>query len=152
MKRVRLSNDFYLDEFTKSATARGLNISNEPDAGQKASLVLLVLLVLQPVRDRWGAINILSGFRSAVVNANLKRAAEKSQHMAGEAADIICSRMKEVFWWIVDNLEFDQIIWEYGCDNTPDWIHISFKRGANRNQVLRAYKENSKTVYRKFER
>ena len=62
-----------------------------------------------------------------------------SQHCKGEAMDFIGT--KEMFWWIVENLDFDQIIWEYGNDKNPRWIHVSLKlTGKNRKQVLRKEK------------
>jgi hypothetical protein len=55
----------------------------------------------------------------------------------------------EMFNWIKANLDYDQMIWEFGTDVNPDWVHISYvSEDVNRNRCLEAYKENGKTKYK----
>ena len=52
-----------------------------------------------------------------------------------------------MFEWIKENLDFDQMIWEFGSDN-PDWVHVSYvSEDKNRNRVLKAVRDNGKTKY-----
>jgi len=54
----------------------------------------------------------------------------------------------EMFNYIKDNLEYDQLIWEFGTDENPDWIHVSYVGpGKNRKRNLRASRDKKKTVY-----
>jgi hypothetical protein len=80
-----------------------------------------------------------------------------SQHCQGEAIDIDMDGTpngvtnKMVFNYIKDNLEFDQLIYEFGNDTNPDWVHVSYEStGKQRKQVLRAYKEAGKTKYKPY--
>jgi zinc D-Ala-D-Ala carboxypeptidase len=55
----------------------------------------------------------------------------------------------EMFEYIKENLDFDQMIWEFGSDENPDWIHVSYRSvDENRKRCLKAYKENGKTKYK----
>ena len=76
----------------------------------------------------------------------------KSQHCKGQAIDIDDTfgimTNAEMYHWIKENLEFDQMIWEFGDDNNPNWIHISYvSPSKNRNRCLKAYKKNKSTKY-----
>ena len=76
----------------------------------------------------------------------------KSQHCKGQAIDIDDTRCKktnaEMYHWIKKNLNFDQMIWEFGDDKNPNWVHISYVNEIdNRNRCLKAYKEKGKTKY-----
>lgn len=150
---MNLSKHFTLDELTKSATAQRKGIENFPDAEQLENLRDLVENILEPLRHKWGqAIVITSGFRCEKLNRILG-GAKNSQHCTGEAADIrtVCDsfdKNKELFDVLIESgLPFDQVIWEYGNDAGPDWIHVSYSQ-KHRRQVLRAYKRNGKTVYK----
>jgi zinc D-Ala-D-Ala carboxypeptidase len=128
----RLSENFTLDEFTKSATAQSRNLANVPGVEAVANLRRLVENVLQPIRDRFGSVNITSGYRAPQVNAAVG-GARNSQHTTGEAADfrVPGSTQREVADWIRTTLDFDQmILYRSGV------IHISFRQGRNRKQVL----------------
>lgn len=140
---MNLSNHFTLAEMTHTAH-KGVN--NDPDALQRESLMLLCVNVLEPLRERLGMpIFIGSGFRSAELNRKVG-GSPRSQHMRGEAADIVVQGMKvaEVVKLIREmNLPVDQCIDEFGA-----WIHISHRRGTwQRGQYLLARKVGGKTVY-----
>lgn len=133
------------------------NIKNEPNAIERANLVCLIENVLDPIRERMGQpIIVTSGFRSAEVNRKVGGVAT-SQHTMGQASDITLKPQtdnKRLFDTIrklakEKKIEFDQLIWEYGNDNYPAWVHISYKQfGTNRGQVLQAKKNHlGKTVY-----
>ena len=92
-------------------------------------------------------IEISSGFRSLQVNKMIG-GSKTSQHTKGEAMDIKIG--SKGFNFIKDKLEFDQLIWEFGNDENPSWVHVSYKKGRNRKQVLKAYKQNGKTKYSSY--
>lgn len=143
----KFSKNFKLSEFTKSATANRLNISNVPDDGIIANLKELCISVLQPLREIYGSsISINSGYRSKELNTAIG-GSTTSHHCYGYAADIdTVNNNTELFSILKDNFEFDQLIAEFYDDGQPAWIHVSYKEN-NRNQILIAHKENNKTKY-----
>jgi hypothetical protein len=77
--------------------------------------------------------------------------AKTSQHVQAQAADIKYDGGNEVlFNWIRENLDFDQLIWEFGTDKAPSWVHVSYSNTKNRKQILKAVKYNGKTKYFNF--
>ena len=143
---------FTIDELTKSATARRYGMDNVPSEQHKKNLIALVENVLDPVREAMGEpIIVNSAYRNERLNA-LIGGARLSQHCYGEAADIQTSgdrHNKELFKKIIEQGEFDQLIWEFGNDSNPDWVHVSYRsKDSNRHQILRAVKEGGKTVYK----
>lgn len=142
---MRLSKDFTLSEFTDTDTG----LPNVPGEGEIRNLKLLAQKVLQPARNKFGVINVTSGFRSPEVNSSVKGSAT-SDHLYGRAADIKCEDMAEVFNYIRKYLPFKQLIWEFGTDVQPGWIHVSYDALNNRGEVLKATKKNGKTKYIKF--
>ena len=148
---MKLSAHFALAEFTRSESAKRHGVSNEPTAEHLENLKVLCEKVLEPIRIKFGPINISSGYRSKALNHYIGGSL-KSQHCEAKAADIDMDGMggatnTEIFNFIKDSLDFDQLIWEFGDNNKPDWVHVSYNKGANRKQVLRALKVNGKTVY-----
>lgn len=132
---------FTINELTQ--TTHGDNIPNEE---QKKALETLVEKILDPVRIELDApIKVTSGFRSIEVNKAVG-GASSSQHLRGEAADLTCFDNKKLFRLLID-MEFDQLIYEFGNDEQPSWVHVSYHEGKNRNQVLRAIKSGGKTKY-----
>ena len=138
-----------------SATATRLHIDNTPNAEQLAALQLLAEKVFEPLREWVGEpIKINSMFRSLALNAAIG-GAKGSQHCAenGAAIDIdddCCARVNnaDMFHWLRDNVDFDQLIWEFGDESNPDWVHVSYKReGNNRKQVLKATRKDGRTIY-----
>ena len=131
--------DYIMEYFTiKELTKTSTGLSNVPNEEQKAALIALVENILDPARKMLGKpITVNSGFRSTAVNAKVGGAAS-SQHTKGEAADITCYDNAKLFEIIRKYLPYDQLIWEYGNNLQPKYIHVSFKRnGANRAQALR---------------
>jgi len=148
---MKLSTNFTTEEFTRSQTAIRQNIDNTPTEEHIENMQLLCEMVLQPVREHFGPIAINSGYRGIVLNKAIG-GSWKSQHCLGQAADIECpgTSNRYVAQWISDNCTFDQVILEYNNPEIPDsgWVHVSYNRGSNRMQRLRALKEDGKTVYK----
>ena len=146
---MKLSDNFTLAEMIRSQTARRLDIDNTPNEQQIEFMRELCMNVLQPIRDEFGPVRITSGLRVPELNRAIG-GSSSSQHCAlnGSAADIdFGDGNKPVFDWIVNNIIFDQLIWEFGDESNPDWIHVSYHYGKNRGQILKAYKRNGKTKY-----
>jgi len=100
-----------------------------------------------------GKVQITNMYRSTKLNANIAGASENSQHMKGEAMDIAAispKTNKEIFKYVIDNLVFDQIVWEHGDENNPAWVHVSYKKGNNRYDKKRATGTRAKPVYSTF--
>jgi zinc D-Ala-D-Ala carboxypeptidase len=151
---MKLSKNLTLKEVTKSDTANRLGIDNTPEEFDIKNLRAIAEEVFQPLRDHFGVpLFVSSGFRSKKLNKAIG-GSKYSQHMVGEALDIDADvygsvTNRELFMFIKENLIFDQLIWEFGDDDTPDWVHVSYKeKGQNRKQVKRAYRD-SKGVYYK---
>lgn len=138
-----MTKNFTLKELCVTKTG----IHNEPNAEQKEALRLLAVNILQPARDALGPIRVTSGFRNAKVNAAIG-GSRTSQHMKGEAADLQCDDNAALFKFI-KTLEFDQLIWEFGDKEQPDWVHVSYA-SKNRKEVLKATRKNGVTKYVKF--
>jgi zinc D-Ala-D-Ala carboxypeptidase len=145
---MNLTKNFTLEEMYKSTTAIRLGIDNTPSDIAINNLRLLCNNVLQPLRDHMDeSIKVNSGYRNPDLNKRIG-GSKSSQHCLGQAADISCGeRTAELYEYIKNNLIFDQIIWEFGTDENPDWVHVSYSSTRNRKECLRAYKINGKTVY-----
>lgn len=149
---MKLSNNFSLAEMTRSSTATKKGIDNTPNGAQIENLLILCDNVLQPLRDALGPIVISSGFRSVKLNTAIG-GSSSSQHCAlkGAASDIDLGLLNaKVFNYIKSNLIWDQLIWEFGSDDCPSWVHVSFNEGHNRKQILKAIKKDGKTKYINF--
>ena len=148
---VRLSQNFTLQEYTKSQTALRQGIDNTPGPEHLANATELFRNVVQRVRDQFGVTVINSGYRGEALNKAVG-GSSKSQHCKGEAVDIECPGTPnyDVAKWIEENLDFDQLILEFYTPGIPDsgWVHVSYKSEGNRKQSLTAMKENGKTVYK----
>lgn len=148
---MKLTPNFSLSEMTKSDTALRLDMDNTPNAVQMENLKTLCEKVLQPVRDHFGkGVKVNSGFRHPQVNAAVG-GSKTSDHCKGMAADIEIPGVAngDLAQWIVDNLEFRQVILEFYTPGVPDsgWVHVSFNPEDNKKQVLTAAKQRGKTVY-----
>jgi hypothetical protein len=148
---MKLTPNFSLAEFTRSESAKRHGVSNEPSPEHLKNLITLCEKVLEPIRMKFGPINISSGYRSKTLNHYIGGSLN-SQHCEAKAADIDMDGMtnatnKEVFDFIKDTLDFDQLIFEFGTKDAPDWVHVSYNGAKNRKQVLRALKVNGKTAY-----
>jgi hypothetical protein len=148
-----ISKYLTLRESTRSATADKLGIANIPTPEHLVNMKRIGREIFDKVRDHIGGPLYASSFyRSPELNKAIGGSSSTSQHMTGEAIDITTKRFKfgtnrQVFDYIVNNLEFDQCIFEHGTQDEPDWVHVSLKKDNNRKQVLRAIKENGKTRY-----
>ena len=146
---MKLTAHFALSEFTRSESAKREGLDNTPTAEHLENLKTLCEKVLEPIRLKYGSINISSGYRGKMLN-HFIGGSVSSDHCLGRAADIDMDDSgsgvtnKEIFDYIKDNLEFDQVINEFNYS----WVHVGYRQGANRKQVLDAVKENGKTVYR----
>jgi len=138
----RISKHISYKEAVGSNYAKQKGISNKPNEEQVENMKLLAEKVFEPLREWVGCpIRVNSMFRSLELNTALK-GSKTSSHMKGEAMDITsmacgkenCKSNLEMFHWIKDNLEFDQLIWEFGKE--PKWLHVSFNKDKNRKQVL----------------
>ena len=136
-----------------SNTALRLGIDNAPNEEQLNNMKLLAEKVFEPLREYVGGpIKINSFFRSPELNTAIG-GSSKSQHCKGQAIDIddTFGRMTNaaMYYWIKENLDFDQMIWEFGDSKNPAWVHISYvSKKDNRNRCLLAYKEGKKTKYK----
>lgn len=151
---MKLSEHLDLSEVTRSESAKRNGISNMPIEQHIANLKLLAENVFEPIRNNFRCpIHISSAYRSTELN-RLVKGSLTSQHCTGEAIDIDMDGSnngvtnKMVFDYIKDNLEFDQLIWEFGTSENPDWVHVSYEStGRQRKQVLRATRVHGKTQY-----
>lgn len=149
----KISKHISYKEGVRSSTARRLDIENAPSDYHLSNMEVIAENIFEPLR-KWagGAIRINSFFRSADLNKAIG-GSSKSQHCEGRAIDIDDTfghkTNAEMYNYIKDNLDFDQMIWEFGDDENPDWVHVSYvSEESNRSRCLKAYKENSKTKYK----
>ena len=148
---MKLSENFTLDELTKSQEAIRLGIPNEPNEEQILNLKILCEKILQPIRDFYGMpVSVSSGFRSPELCKAIG-SSSTSQHTRGEAADfeIFSIANKALAEFIVANLDYDQCILEFWNENEPNsgWVHCSYSSKYNRRQYLKADKVDGKIVY-----
>jgi len=149
---MKLSEHLELSEVIRSESAKRRGISNMPTEEHIKNLKLIAEKVFEPIRANFRQpIRISSGYRSQTLNAAIG-GATRSQHSTGEALDIdmdgTALSNKEIFNFIKEKLPFDQLIHEFGTEENPDWVHVSYRADGNqRKQVLRAIKENGKTKY-----
>ena len=153
---MKISANLTLKEVSKSLTATRRGIDNEPKGEHLTALINLANNVFQPIREHFGKpIFVSSGYRSPELNKAIG-GSKTSQHCKGEAIDIDNDAREypsnaDIFWYIYDHLEFDQMIWEFGDDKNPSWVHVSYKSEGNRKQVLKASKSKGRTVYTNFQ-
>jgi len=151
---MQLSKNLSLKEVIKSNTATRLGINNTPEQWEINNLMAVAENVFQPLRDHFGVpIGVSSGYRCKALNKAIG-GSKYSQHMIGEALDLDADiygglKNSEIFNYIKKNLEWDQMIWEFGDDEEPDWVHVSYKEaGNNRKQIKRAYRDSSGVYYK----
>ena len=151
---MKLSKNLDLKECLRSNTARRLGIDNTPhDDSVIANLKTIAENVFQPCRDHFGVpIYVSSGYRCPDLNRAIG-GAKRSQHMEGRALDLDCDVFgrisnAELFNYIRENLEFDQIVWEFGTDDNPDWVHVSYVSDTdNRKRCLKALRDDKGKTY-----
>ena len=139
-------------EATKSVTALRLGLDNTPDGDTLNNMKIVAEKVFEPLREYvGGAIKINSFYRSSALNEAIG-GSTRSQHCQGRAMDIDdiygYKTNKEMFEFIRDNLDFDQLIYEFGNEENPDWVHVSYvSEEKNRNRILKAVRDEGKTKY-----
>ena len=151
---MQISKHLSLAEVSRSETAKRKGINNTPSGEHLENFKKLAENIFEPIREHFGVpIHISSGYRSKELNAAVG-GSSSSQHCSAEAIDIDMEGSpngvtnKMVFDFIKDNLNFDQMIWEFGNDTNPDWVHVSYEStGKQRKQILKAIKANGKTSY-----
>ena len=153
---MKISTHLSIAEITRSDSAKRHGIDNTPTAEHLENFKLLAEKVFEPIRAHFGVpIFISTGYRSKALKDFIKGSLS-SQHCKGEAINIdmdgsngdVTNRM--VFDFIKNKLDFDQLIWEFGTDFNPDWVHVSYTKTGNRKQKLKAVRVNGKTSYQAF--
>ena len=136
--------------YSTTATRRG--IDNDPNDEQLVNMELIAEKVFEPLRKYVGGpIKINSFFRCSKLNTAIG-GSRKSQHMKGQAIDIDDTfgvvANSDMYSYIKNNLDFDQLIWEFGDDENPNWVHVSYvSKEDNRNRCLKAYREQGRSKY-----
>jgi len=142
---MKLSKNLSLKEALKSNTATRLRIRNEPTDKHLENLKKVAINVFQPIREHFNRpIGITSGYRGIALNKAVG-GSKTSDHCKGMALDLdadIFGKItnSDIFHYIKDNLEFKQLIWEYGDKLNPAWVHVSYDENNNKKQVLIAVK------------
>ena len=145
---MKLTENLTLLEATKSNTAIRLGIDNTPPPAIVERMVETAEKIFQPLRDALGPIRVSSFYRSPDLNRAIG-GSKTSQHCKGEAIDMqgILASNKILFNSACDLEDYDQIIWEFGTLEEPDWVHVSYSKTHNRKQILRATKIGKRTAY-----
>ena len=150
---MKISDHVSFKEAIKSNTALRRGIDNTPNRYEQTNMEIIAEKIFEPLRE-WagGPIKINSFYRCEELNRAIG-GSSRSQHCEGRAMDIDDTfgykTNAEMFDYIRDNLSFDQLIWEFGDDNNPAWVHVSYVSGdQNRLRVMKAEKVNGKTQYR----
>ena len=153
----KISEHLDLSEVIRSEQAKRMGVSNMPTPEHIENIKKLAENIFEPIRNNFRVpIHISSGYRSEALNKAIG-GSKTSQHSKCEAIDIdmdgssngVTNRM--VFDYIIKNLEFDQLIWEFGTSENPDWVHVSYSAsGKQRKQVLKAVRVDGKTTYQPY--
>jgi hypothetical protein len=150
---MKISEHISYKEATRSVTALRLVIDNTPNEYQLQNMEIIAKNVFEPLRKAvGGAIKINSFFRCEDLNKAIG-GSSKSQHCQGRAIDIDDNygymSNNDMYKYIKENLDFDQLIFEFPDENgNASWIHVSYvDADSNRKRCLKAIKENGKTKY-----
>ena len=148
---TQLTANFSLHEMCKSETAMRMGFDNTPDDEATENLRLLCEKVLQPIREHYGkGVKVNSAYRSPESNAAVN-GSKTSDHCKGFACDLEIPGVAnaDLAKWIMDNLEYTQLILEFYTPGIPDsgWVHVSYDPSNLKKQELTATKQNGKTVY-----
>ena len=154
---MKISEHLDLSEIIRSESAKRAGITNMPTEEHIKNLKLLAENIFEPIRANFRVpIRISSGYRSKSLNSYIA-GSMSSQHCKGEAIDIDMDgnphgiTNAQIFQYIKNNLPFDQLIWEFGTNENPDWVHVSYSStGKQRKQALKAIKENGRTQYKPY--
>lgn len=153
---MKLSKNLTLNECLRSGVAERLGIDNVPDDEWVIeNLRQVAERIFQPCRDHFGSpLYVSSGYRSPELNRAIG-GSKRSQHIQGRALDLDADVFggfsnAELFHYIKENLEFDQMVWEFGDGDNPSWVHVSYVHdGPNRKRCMEAYRDtDGKTAYK----
>ena len=150
----KISKHLSYGEVVRSDTAKRLGINNQPNDSALPYIRMVANTIFEPLREALGGkpIAVTSFYRSVRLNKAIG-GSSKSQHCKGQAVDLDADvhggmTNSEIFNYIRYNLPFDQLIWEFGDDNEPDWVHVSLVATGNRKQCLKATRTaGGKTKY-----
>lgn len=149
---VNISKHISYDEAVASVTGERLGIKNIPNVKVLENMKQTAEKIFEPLRDHFNVpILIISFYRCPSLNKAVG-GSKTSQHVTGEAMDLRGTGAvgnADIFHYIKSNIVFDQMIWEFGNDDEPSWVHVSFSNKP-RKQILKAIKQNNKTVYLNF--
>jgi|TARA_E500000305_G_scaffold106810_1_gene105931 zinc D-Ala-D-Ala carboxypeptidase len=151
---MNISEHITYAEAIHSNTAKRKSIDNTPNPNHVENMKVTAEKIFEPLRKFVGGpVKITSMFRSAALNEALGGSSSTSQHMKGQAMDLDdvygYKSNAEMYHWIKENLSFDQLIWEFGTDMNPNWIHVSYvSEEDNRKRCLKAYKDEGRTKYK----
>lgn len=152
---MKISDHITYAEAIHSNTAKRKSIDNTPNQTQVDAMKLVAEKIFEPLREFVkGPIKVNSFFRSMALNEAIGGVAS-SQHCKGQAIDIDdvygYKTNAEMYKWVKENLDFDQMIWEFGTDMQPNWVHLSYvSKEENRNKCLKAYKEDRRIKYKQI--
>ena len=159
---TRISQHITLAEVVRSQVAIRKEIDNTPDDEQLKNIKLLAEKVFEPLRkfisDERGKstpLRISSFFRNTALNKAIGGSVS-SQHCKGQAMDIDVDGIytdldnSDIFYIIEENLDFEQLIWEFGTGFNPAWVHVSYNERNNRKEILRSRKIAGKVTYKLF--
>ncbi len=153
---MNLSKHLTLFEMTRSETAKRKGVSNEPTPEHIENMKVLAEKIFEPIRKNFGVpIYLSSGYRSAALNKKIN-GAKNSYHLYGMAMDLDQDGSKngitnkEIFDFIKDNLLFTELIWEFGTNKNPDWVHVAYDSKKLNKEILIAKKTLIGTKYTKF--
>lgn len=144
----RLTANFTLEELTKTRH----DLDNTPSPQVVQNLQLLAEKVLQPLRDAVGPVNVTSGYRSKLVNQAVN-GARNSDHLWGYAADLQSpdGNHRKLYDWLKSNAMFTQLIYEFGNDTQPQWVHVSYNPKDLKREILRARNVGKRVTYSRLQ-
>ena len=153
---MKLSKNLWLSEVTKSNTAIRRGIDNNPTKLHIANLTYLAEKVFQPIREHFGhPIFVSSGYRSKDLNEAIG-GSQKSFHSHGMALDLDMDGKStitntDIFNFIKNNIDYTELIWEFGTEDKPDWVHVAIAKGREQEKKAKiAHREGGRTKYKKW--
>ena len=153
----KISKHITYKEATKSDTAIRKGINNSPTPEIIERMQLVAEKVFEPIREHFRVPIFINSFYRSITLNHAIGGSSSSQHCTGEAIDMDTRdrydgiNNTDLFLYIKNNLEFDQLIWEYGTEIEPDWVHVSYKSENNRNSIIKAMRRDGKTIYVPYE-
>jgi hypothetical protein len=147
---MKISDNVSYEDVIYSSVAEKYKIDNVPNEGQLRSIILLSSQIIEPLLKVFPDLHINSFFRSETLNKKIG-GSKTSQHCSGHAVDLDCNDNARLFSYINSKMNFDQLIWEFGNEKNPAWVHVSYiDNKKNRKSVLVSKLINNKTVYEKY--